>query len=57
MSKVTDLGEWKSKRPEVVWECSCGCQKYYILNINGKLECSECGQVVYVGSPDEEEAE
>ncbi len=31
----------KSEENDVVYECNCGCQTYYIKP-NG-LECSECG--------------
>lgn len=50
MSNVIDIGEWKEKKPQIVWQCECGCQLYYILNVNGELQCSQCSKVIYVES-------
>lgn len=53
MAKVTNIGDWKEKRNDLVWECECGCQKYYIRDINGELECTKCGKIIYVESGEE----
>lgn len=45
---VVDLDDWKDKKPQVVWQCACGCQLYYILNTAGELECSSCGKIILI---------
>ena len=47
MGKVTDLGEYKDKRPELVWECSCGEQLFYILQAAGGARCRTCNKVIW----------
>lgn len=56
--KVINLGEYKEKRPEIVWECSCGEQLFYIMQATGGAKCRTCSKTVWfaVGdSRDEQE--
>lgn len=40
-TKVTVLADFKPKKIEEVWECSCGGQHFY-LNKDGTIECRSC---------------
>jgi len=40
-SVVTDLSNFRLKKPEYVWECSCGGQHFY-LNLDGSIQCRSC---------------
>lgn len=55
MTKVVDLGEYKEKRPEIVWECRCGSQKFYILQDSGGAKCTNCSRVVWFAIGDDRE--
>jgi hypothetical protein len=38
---VTDLGEFRLKKPEWVFECRCGSQLFFLLH-DGTIECRSC---------------
>jgi hypothetical protein len=38
---VTDLANFRVKKPELVWECNCGGQHFY-LNLDGTIQCRSC---------------
>lgn len=46
-SNVTDIGEWKSKQPEIVWECSCGNQLFYLIQDDNAFRCRRCNKIMY----------
>lgn len=52
-NKVVELGEYKARRPDIVWECSCGEQKFYLLQDSGAAECSHCHRIVYFAIGDD----
>ena len=37
----TDINEFRQKKPEMVRECTCGSQHFY-LNSDGSIECRSC---------------
>lgn len=41
MSNIVDIKNFATKKPELVWECSCGGQHFY-LNLDGAIECRSC---------------
>lgn len=56
MDKIVDLGEYKNKKPEVVWQCSCGCQLFYLMyGNNGELKCKDCGKSIFIYGDEDEE--
>jgi len=40
MGEVTEL-PFRPKRPELIWECRCGGQHFYLHN-DGTIECRSC---------------
>jgi hypothetical protein len=38
---ITNIQDFKAKKPELVWECQCGGQHFY-LNLDGTVECRSC---------------
>lgn len=44
MGEVTDLNQFRSKKPEMIWECQCGGQHFY-LNNDGTIECRSCKRI------------
>ena len=56
MDKIVDLGEYKNKKPEVVWQCNCGCQLFYLMHgNNGELKCRDCNKSIFVYVEEDEE--
>jgi hypothetical protein len=54
MTKIVDLGEYKAKKPEIVWECSCGCQLFYVMHGDkGELKCRDCNKSIFLYSDKE----
>lgn len=46
MSDVTDIDDFRPKRPEMVFECSgCSGQHFYLHN-DGTVECRSCKRIV-----------
>lgn len=41
MAEVTDISQFRQKKPEQVWACRCGGQHFY-LNDDGTIECRSC---------------
>jgi hypothetical protein len=41
MSDPTDINEFRQKRPEWVFECTCGSQLFF-LHKDGTIECRSC---------------
>lgn len=41
MNDVVDLEQFRPKKPEMIWECRCGGQHFY-LNKDGTVECRSC---------------
>jgi hypothetical protein len=37
----TDINAFRQKKPEMVFECRCGGQHFY-LNNDGTIECRSC---------------
>ena len=40
-AQVLNFEDFRLKRPEMVWECTCGGQHFY-LNLDGSIECRSC---------------
>lgn len=40
-AEVIVMADFKAKKPELVWECSCGGQMFY-LNVDGTIQCRSC---------------
>lgn len=41
---MSDVAEFKLKRPTHVFECACGCQLFYLVS-DGRAECRVCGNM------------
>jgi hypothetical protein len=44
MSEPIDINDFKRKRPEWVFECTCGSQLFF-LNHDGTIECRSCKNI------------
>ena len=44
MNEVVELKGFRKKKPELVWECSCGGQMFY-LNRDGTITCRSCNLI------------
>jgi hypothetical protein len=44
MENVTEIEKFRKKKAEMVWECDCGGQHFY-LNRDGTIECRSCKQI------------
>ena len=42
---MSDVAEFKLKRPTHVFECACGCQLFYLVS-DGRVECRVCGSIL-----------
>jgi hypothetical protein len=42
--EVINLAEFRERKPELVFECSCGSQHFY-LNNDGTIECRSCKHI------------
>lgn len=40
---VIDMGKYKEKRPDFVWECSCGGQHFW-LHKDNSIQCRSCNE-------------
>jgi hypothetical protein len=52
---ITDLGSYKAKKSEMVWECKCGDQLFYLLQDSGGARCRTCGKIVWFAIGDNRE--
>jgi hypothetical protein len=41
MATVTDINDFRPKKPEWVFECKCGSQLFF-LHYDGTIECRSC---------------
>jgi hypothetical protein len=41
MADILDMKDFREKKAEFVWECSCGSQLFY-LHVDGTIECRSC---------------
>lgn len=41
MSEVTDIAQFRLKKPEWVFECACGSQLFFLQH-DGTIECRSC---------------
>lgn len=39
--KIVEIAEFAAKRPEWVFECTCGSQLFFLLH-DGTIECRSC---------------
>lgn len=59
MSDVVSLEDFREKKPEMVFECKCGGQHFY-LHGDGTIQCRSCQHImeriewVYRGTLDDE---
>ncbi len=48
-NKITDLAEFKRKNSEMVYQCKCGSQLFYLHSAEpglcGEIECRLCGDI------------
>jgi len=42
--KVVKLENYKTKKPDLIWECNCGGQLFW-LHKDGAVECRDCKTV------------
>ncbi len=45
MTEVIDLDDFRPKKVEMVWECRCGSQLFF-LQFDGSIQCRSCQQVM-----------
>lgn len=45
MTDVVDINRFRPKKVETVWECSCGCQLFY-LQEDGAVQCRSCQEII-----------
>lgn len=43
--ETKNVEHFKSRTDEIVWECACGNQRFYILR-NRKLQCTQCNDLI-----------
>jgi hypothetical protein len=41
---IVQLDQFRPKKPDLVWECNCGGQRFY-LNMDKSCTCVACGTV------------
>ncbi len=41
MTEVVDLDAFRPKKVELVWECSCGSQLFF-MQVDGSIQCRSC---------------
>ena len=44
--RVVDMASYRPKRNEMVWECRCGGQLFYLCADSMEVECKSCKQVM-----------
>jgi hypothetical protein len=44
MMKIVDLQDFREKKPEFVFECTCGSQLFF-LHFDGTIECRSCKHI------------
>lgn len=45
MADIVDIDRFRPKKPDLVFECPCDGQLFY-LNIDGSIECRNCKMII-----------